>query len=360
MALIAKKVQGSVPERLRGFVAENLEALEPGLQVLETSLRLGRSTVDVVAVDGKQTLVLIAVAEVADAAMLVGTLDAYIWCVAFPDNMRRLYPDAIAATRPPRVVFVATKMPAAFLDLVECLSVISPECHELAGLPDEDLPASGASAADLTPAPSVAEPQPVSVEAEVLEPTVRLSAGFDAEDAHQWESFVVESSVDGSAREAEALAAASTTAWPPRVPPYRALGNGHAANGKAENGQVAIARATDILLADAVRAAESAHVEHAAVNLGVRPRAENAPAPLTPAPPTALAASVVQSAAAQATAESTPTVSRVVDELKPVASRPAHEETRTVNHPALQALRFPKTGVSRQWQEFLDQLAANQ
>jgi hypothetical protein len=31
-----------------------------------------------------------------------------------------------------------------------------------------------------------------------------------------------------------------------------------------------------------------------------------------------------------------------------------------VNHPALQALRFPKSGVSRQWQEFLDQLAANQ
>ena len=62
MALIAKKSRESVPEQLRRFVAANLEALEPGLKVLETALCLGRSTVDVVAVDHKQTLVLVAVA----------------------------------------------------------------------------------------------------------------------------------------------------------------------------------------------------------------------------------------------------------------------------------------------------------
>ncbi|HEU5303077.1 MAG TPA: hypothetical protein VFU40_00405, partial [Gemmatimonadales bacterium] len=401
MALIAKEVQGSVPERLRCFVAENLEALEPGLKVLETSFRLGRSTVDVVAVDGQQTLVLVAVAEVADASMLIGTLDAYIWCLAFPDNMGRLYPDAIAPTRPPRVVLVATKMPAAFLDLVERLSVINPECHELALIPDEDLPAASATTeAGLTaalrpiddavaePPLPVAEPQLVNVEAEIVQPAARVSAGFDAAVARQWESFLVETPVGVSERQAETptAAAASTTAWPPRVPFYRTptgqssnaltatmpttgaaadghltknpganrpnapsetdepitrrtLMNGHIANGKAGSGEVRVAPPAEAPLAEAIRAAEPAHVEHAAVNLGVRPRAD------------------VRAASAAPTLA---TASRIVAEPKSVASRPAHDETRTVNHPALQALRFPKTGVSRQWQEFLDQLAANQ
>jgi hypothetical protein len=441
MALIAKKVQGSVPERLRRFVAENLEALEPGLNVLETSLRLGRSAVDVVAVDGKQTLVLVAVAEVADASMLISTLDAYIWCLAFPDNMRRLYPDAaIAATRPPRVVFVAAQMPAAFLDLIERLSMINPECHELAAVPDgEDAPTvSAATVAGPTLAVrptveagaelplAVTEPRLADVETEpepeLLQAAARLSAGFDAAVARQWESFLVESPVGGSERQAEPQTpvAASTATWPPRVPPYRplngvptaqpsngqtptmqttsaaasnghltndraangqptnghqaiviapagsetdgpislsVLANGHAANSKAGSGQASVAHAAEALLAQAIRAAEPAPVEHAAVNLGVRPRVEAPAALAAPAPPPA---APVAQPALKATPEPKPAAPRAVAEPKPAAPSPAHDETRTVNHPALQALRFPKSGVSRQWQEFLDQLAANQ
>jgi hypothetical protein len=86
-------------------------------------------------------------------------------------------------------------------------------------------------------------------------------------------------------------------------------------------------------LAQVIRAAEPALIEHAAVDLGVAPRLEAAAAG--------------------------PTVKEAASP-KPSATRPALEETRMVNHPALQALRFPKSGVSRQWQEFLDQLAANQ
>ncbi len=350
MALITRKVQGG-PERLRHFVAENLEALEPGLNVLETSLRLGRSTVDVVAVDGKQTLVLVAVAEVADAAMLISTLDAFIWCLAFPDNMRRLYPDvAIATTRPPRVVLVATQMPAAFLDLAERLSVINPECHELAAVPEsEDAPTAGATtAADPT---SVVRPtgEPVAelplAITEVLPSAARLSAGFDAAVSRQWESFLVESPVGGPQQPAdsEMPVAESSAPWPPHHlangTPTGQRSNGHAAH--ATNGHPAIAldlpgSESEAPIRRSVLAAEPAPVEHAAVNLGVR----------RPEAPAASAAK--------------PAPSRVVAEPKPATSRPAQEETRTVNHPALQALRFPKSGVSRQWQEFLDQLAANQ
>jgi hypothetical protein len=349
MALITKKVQGGVPERLRRFVAENLEALEPNLSVLETSLRLGQSTVDVVAVDGKQTLVLVAVAEVADAAMLISTLDAFIWCLAFPDNVRRLYPDVtIAATRPPRVVFVATRMPAAFLDLVERLSVINPECHELAAVPDDDqgTPIVDTTVADATPAAQPTD-EPVEPPRALAETSARLSAGFDAAVARPWESVRVESPIDLDLP-------GSTSAGPNG---RSAATNGHAASGKTGNGQV---HGAETLLAQAIRAAEATPVEHAAVNLGVRPRPETPTAPAGSASAIAPGAPASQSAAPGATAEPKVAGSRVAAEAKPAPSRPAPEETRTVNHPALQALRFPKTGVSRQWQEFLDQLAANQ
>jgi hypothetical protein len=40
----------------------------------------------------------------------------------------------------------------------------------------------------------------------------------------------------------------------------------------------------------------------------------------------------------------------VTDEQKAVVAAPAH--------PALESLKFPKDGLSRQWLEFLNQLAA--
>ena len=293
MALKAKKAQGNGPERLRRFVAQNLESLEPDLRVLETALRLGRSTVDVVAVDDKQTLVLVAVAEVADVTMLISALDAYIWCLAFPDNIRRLYPEAaIVAARPPRIVFVASQVPPAFLELAERLSVVTPECHEMA--------------VDGEPAIED-EPEPVGVAA--AEPQTRA--------------------------------------------------NGQGAHGRAANGHTPLAQAAEALLAQAVHAVEPAHVEHAAVNLGIRRRVENQAtpaAPVAPAPPVAVAAPATPAAPAAPAAPAP----RVAAEPKAPAQRPGHEEARPVNHPALQALRFPKSGVSRQWQEFLDQLAASQ
>lgn len=352
MALIAKKSRETAPEQLRSFVATHLETLEPGLRVLETSLCLGRSMVDVVAVDHKQTPVLVAVAEVADVPMLVTALDAYIWCLTFPERMRQLYPDAvIATTRPPRLVFVAARMPGDFLDLVERLSVINPECHELAETPDvgDTTTTSGAVPAN----GSLAETEPIV-------PDVENQPGS--------ETFLADAVA--AVAVLPASAGQPTRTGPPRVPPqgsdsdtdapastkarhphkvrtpglngraandHGANGygaNGHAANGHASNGHAAnghaskpIGHMAEALLAQAMRAVEPALIEHAAVDLGVGPRLEAAPAAPSPKLP---------------------------------AARPGVEETRMVNHPALQALRFPKSGVSRQWQEFLDQLAANQ
>src|SRR5688572_13118817 len=168
MAPITRKPQGTVQDRIRTFVAEHAETIEPGLTVLETSLRLGRTTIDVVALDAKQTLVLVVAGEVADEKMLINTLDAYIWCLAFPDNVRRLYPNAsIAVTRPPRVIVVAENIPDTFLELAEGLSVVHVECQELAGpeaaVPDREkdrTPAAIAAPTSLAGAAAPAAPRP--------------------------------------------------------------------------------------------------------------------------------------------------------------------------------------------------------
>jgi hypothetical protein len=132
MTLIARKQSSAKQERLRRFVAEHVDALEPGMRIIEAGLRLGRMAVDLVAADARQTLVLIGVTGVATDRMLVGMLDAYIWCLQFPDGLRRLCPDApITFTRPPRLVIVAQEVPEAFMELVGCLS-LEVECHELA------------------------------------------------------------------------------------------------------------------------------------------------------------------------------------------------------------------------------------
>ncbi|HXG03129.1 MAG TPA: hypothetical protein VNO23_06945, partial [Candidatus Binatia bacterium] len=164
MTLIARKPSSAKQERLRRFVAQHADALEPGLQIIEAGLRLGRMGVDLVAADARQTLVLIGVASVATDKMLVGMLDAYIWCLQFPDGLRRLCPDApIAFTRPPRLVIVAEEVPESFMDLVGCLS-FEVECHELATGAAREAAPPPAAVAELpaaerpTPAPVLSTP----------------------------------------------------------------------------------------------------------------------------------------------------------------------------------------------------------
>jgi hypothetical protein len=160
MTLIARKPSSAKQERLRRFVAQHAEALEPGLQIIEAGLRLGRTGVDLVAADARQTLVLIGVASVATDKMLVGMLDAYIWCLQFPDGLRRICPDApIAFTRPPRLVVVAEEVPEAFMELVGCLS-FEVECHELAADAARDAVHPPAT---LTEMPAAAGSTPASV-----------------------------------------------------------------------------------------------------------------------------------------------------------------------------------------------------
>jgi hypothetical protein len=452
MALIARKLQGAAQDRIRSFVAQHAQALEPGLSVLETSLRLGRGTIDVIALDAKQTLVLVVAGEVADEKMLISTLDAYIWCLTFPDNLRRLYPTApIALTRPPRLIFVAERVPDSFLELVERLSVVNVECQELSipGAAPAEGPVMIPHELPLAPMAPVAPPVPVAPSAPVVPlvpvmpvtpviaapvvpvspvpmptPSRRLeqtpvAAGFDAAVAQQWENFLSNGSnghgapgsngshspngahsngtpvanghVAAAAAPVEVQPSVPSMAeapvngiippvavagqWPPVSP---ALSNGHlaASNGHTnghsasmDNGHAPVAAtaapqlAPNSTLIQAMHAAE-ASIEHAAVDLGVRiatppapsaqPEAEPqppvmAPQPAVEAPPPAAAAPPQPARSPFKSPAPAPTV-------KPVAKNGADDSP--VSHPALESLKFPKGGVSRQWQDFLDQLAA--
>jgi hypothetical protein len=317
MGLTVRKVQAGAEDRIRSLVTEHAESLEPGLSVLETSLRLGRTTIDVVALDAKQTLVLVVAADVADEKMLVSTLDAYVWCLAFPENLQRLHPNvSIATKRPPRVIFVAERIPDTFMDLVERLSVVPVECQEVSA-PSHTvapkvrvMPVTPAAPVNVAPVNPVAAP--TAAPSRRIGP-VPVTAGFDAGVASQWESFLAE----GAATNGHA----------------NGHSNGHANGSVSRPAPIAAPAPAQPMpspaLAQATRAAEAAP-----------PPAAPQPAAAQPAP----AASAATPAAPAAPA------------AKPEA--PADPEAPGVNHPALESLKFPKGGVSRQWQDFLDQLAA--
>ena len=116
---------------LQALVAEQAESLETGLKVLDEGVLLGGGAVDLVALDAEGALVLIVIAFVADDAMLLRALEAYAWCLEYPDTIGRLY-SAIgtAPATPPRVMFVGERLSDAFLRKVKHLRMPSIDCLE--------------------------------------------------------------------------------------------------------------------------------------------------------------------------------------------------------------------------------------
>src|SRR5437867_6084902 len=116
---------------LEQLVAENVEGIEPGLKVVDSRLLLGQAAIDLVGLDTKGSLVLIALDFSADEGLLLRVMDAYSWCLEYPDTIRRLYPMAqVSASRPPRILFVVGRVTDAFLRRVKQLSVGAVDCIE--------------------------------------------------------------------------------------------------------------------------------------------------------------------------------------------------------------------------------------
>jgi hypothetical protein len=115
---------------LERLVADNIDGVEPGLKVVDSRLLLGQAAIDLVGLDSKESLVLIALDFSADDGLLLRVMDAYSWCLEYPDTLRRLYPMAQATSRPPRILFVVEKMTDAFLRRVKQLSFLEIDCFE--------------------------------------------------------------------------------------------------------------------------------------------------------------------------------------------------------------------------------------
>jgi len=116
---------------LERLVAENMEGVEPGLKVVDSRLLLGQAAIDLVGLDSRGSLALIALDFTADEGLLLRVMDAYSWCLEFPDTLRRLYPMAqISTSRPPRILFIAERLTDSFLRRIKQLSFLEIDCLE--------------------------------------------------------------------------------------------------------------------------------------------------------------------------------------------------------------------------------------
>lgn len=116
---------------LEKLVAENVEGIESGLKVIDSRLLLGNAAIDLVGLDAKGSLVLIALDFTADEGLLLRVMDACSWCLEYPDTFRRLYPMAqISPGRPPRILFIVERLTDSFMRRVKQLSFLEIDCLE--------------------------------------------------------------------------------------------------------------------------------------------------------------------------------------------------------------------------------------
>jgi hypothetical protein len=116
---------------LEKLVADNIEGVEPGLKVVDSRLLLGQAAIDLVGLDSRGSLALIALDFTADEGLLLRVMDAYSWCLEFPDTLRRLYPMAqLSTARPPRILFIVERLTDSFLRRIKQLSFLEIDCLE--------------------------------------------------------------------------------------------------------------------------------------------------------------------------------------------------------------------------------------
>ena len=116
---------------LAGVVAESLQAMDPGLTLLERGFAAGETLVDILAIDAARRLVTLVVELDADAAAVVRALEAAAW---FRDNwalVGRLFAGAdLDLTEPARPVLVARHLGDRALRLLRALGAVAPTAFE--------------------------------------------------------------------------------------------------------------------------------------------------------------------------------------------------------------------------------------
>ncbi len=141
MRMAVRKLRVEDVEKLQALVVENFDAIEPGLTVLDARLLLGHATIDVIGVDTVGALVLGAVGFTANEDMLLKAVEAYSWCLEYPEALVRLYPSCqVSEDRPPRLLFVVERMPDAFHRKIKQLGFPEVDCVEFRHLEFDGVP----------------------------------------------------------------------------------------------------------------------------------------------------------------------------------------------------------------------------
>src|SRR2546430_10855859 len=118
--------------QLQTLATEHAEAIESGFRVLARPVNFGRSTVELVGLDGRGTPALVALGLTGDDAMLFRIVEAYAWSLEYPESVRRLMPaEGGADGWPPRVVFIAERLPESFLRKIRLLTRSEEHTSEL-------------------------------------------------------------------------------------------------------------------------------------------------------------------------------------------------------------------------------------
>src|SRR5438132_1556093 len=131
MKLTFRRSQVKDLSQLQTLVTEHAEAIESGFRVLAGTVNFGRSTVELVGLDGRGTPALVALGLTGDDAMLFRIVEAYAWSLEYPESVRRLMPaEGGADGWPPRVVFIAERLPESFLRKIRLLTFPAVNCFE--------------------------------------------------------------------------------------------------------------------------------------------------------------------------------------------------------------------------------------
>ncbi len=142
MRLVVKRREVTDPAQLQALVIDHVDGIEPGLAVLDSRLLLGQATIDVVGLDAHGVLVLMVVAFTADEEMLLKAVEAYSWCLEYPEAIRRLYPSAqVSSAQPPRLMFVVERMPDSFHRKIKQLGFPQVDCVAFRHLDVDGTPA---------------------------------------------------------------------------------------------------------------------------------------------------------------------------------------------------------------------------
>src|SRR5437016_3331329 len=159
-------------QHLRTLVADNADAMEPDLKILASNLNFGRTSVELAALDAERVPVLFVLGLTADDAMLIRALEAYAWCLEYPESVQRLAPANTQLGWPPRIVFVAERLLEAFVRKMRLLNFSSVDCFEFRYVEANGTTGFYLDRVDWAPAASAAvkiPPRPQRIEPPVVE-----------------------------------------------------------------------------------------------------------------------------------------------------------------------------------------------